>query len=184
MKSLDALRKNMASILDISEHLGLLRGIAMDPFVKTIVELGFRTGVSTLAFISTGKQVHSFDIKKCQPARSKLEKIAKEDWSPTNFRFQQADTLKLQPFDCDLLFIDTLHTYEQLKHELLTWGPHVSQKIVCHDTETFGKVGEDNKKPGLRAAIDLFLATNKEWRLLLHLTNNNGLTILERSTTL
>ena len=51
-----------------------------------------------------------------------------------------------------------------------------------HDTFTFGDFAENSKVAGtgLKRAIDEFLSEHQEWFKLSELTNNNGLTILER----
>ena len=59
------LRTLMGADLDISEHLGFLRGLAMRPNVKSIVEIGFRTGVSATALASSGKPLTCYDIMPC-----------------------------------------------------------------------------------------------------------------------
>jgi GT2 family glycosyltransferase len=80
----------------------------------------------------------------------------------------------------DLLFIDTMHTYGQLRQELARHAPKVLRYILLHDTETYGVRGEDGQTPGLEGAVEDFLATDRCWRMRDRLKNNHGLTILER----
>lgn len=159
---------------DISEHLGLLRGLACNPSVRSIVEIGFRTGVSATALASAGKPLLAIDIEPCTQDVRKLRALAR------GFTFQQGDSLKVEIPKCDLLHIDSLHTYKQLLAELERHAGRVGQWIVMHDTETFGNKGKDGSTPGLLAAITEFLEWHPEWKLHLHLTNNNGLTLLRR----
>lgn len=160
---------------DICEHLGLLRGLASDPEVKLIVEFGFRKGVSTTALCSTDKPVHSYDIADCRPHSVSLCRAAPK------FRFIRADSLQVEIPECELLFIDSLHTYKHLREELRRHAPRCMKWIALHDTQTFGSIGKDGSKPGLMKAILEFLEQEgREWTLLLHLTNNNGMTILQR----
>lgn len=160
---------------DISEHLGLLHGLASDHRVKSIIEIGFREGVSATALAWSGKPVFSMDINPCKPAVSRLMAIA------PNFSFMQRDSLKMSATSCDLLHIDSLHTHQQLLAELRRHGPLCSLWIACHDTHTFGMKGKDGSKPGLLAAIDQFVEEeNGRWEVALSLNNNNGMTLLRR----
>lgn len=165
----------MGAGLDISEHLGLLRGLACDPHVKTIVEFGFRTGVSATALCTTGKPVTSYDIDRCALDVIKLSKMA------PNFKFVQGSSLEVTIPECGLLFIDSLHTYKQLRQELSRHHSKAAKFIVMHDTEVFGHKGKDGSKPGLQEAIHDFLKGDGDgWIWDLHLINNNGLTVLRR----
>lgn len=167
----------MSDQLDVSEHMGLLHGLACDPDVHTIVEIGFRKGVSATALALAGKTFYSYDIDDCRPAVAVMKSLA------PNFQFMRANSLEVKIPACELLFIDGEHTYRQVLAELRLHSPSVGKWIALHDTETFGTIGRDRNAPGLKAAIDEFLKENNEWKLLLHLTHNNGLTVLERSTT-
>lgn len=170
------LHRLMAQRLDISEHLGLLRGLACDPDVKRICEIGFRRGISATALASSGKPVSSYDVADCAAPAARLCQMS------INFEFHRADSLKATLPECDLLHIDSLHTYKQLRAELCRHHQSVTKWIALHDTTTFGKMGQDKTKPGLRQAIDEFLAQEgSEWRILLMLTNNNGFTVLQRA---
>lgn len=165
----------MAAGLDISEHLGLLRGLAMDPEVKSIVEIGFRTGVSASALASAGKPLTCYDIEPCAKGVAKLRALAK------NFSLIQGDSLAVTIPKCELLHIDSLHTYKQLIAELRSHAKRSSKWIALHDTTTFASKGKDGTMPGLADAISNFLGTDgTEWTLHLNLTNNNGLTLLRR----
>lgn len=162
---------------DIQEHLGLLRGLAMK--CNIVVELGFRTGVSTSAFLSADAHVTSFDIDKrvCRPF---VQRLAKD--YPNTFTFKEGDSRKVEIPECDLLFIDTDHTEATTLQELCLHEMHVETWIVLHDTESFGhKDRPPGKGNGVMSAIDTFLEMpGDNWMQWLHLPNNNGLTILKR----
>lgn len=160
---------------DISEHLGLLRGLACDPEVGLIVEIGFRTGVSATALATAGKPLHCYDIEPCTTGVGRLKLLAPK------FHFKQGDSLLATIPDCDLLHIDSLHTYKHLRAELHRHARYCRKWIALHDTATFGKKGKDGSEPGLMTAVREFLEQEgREWMVLLHLTNNNGLTVLQR----
>ncbi len=96
-------------------------------------------------------------------------------WEP-----RVGDTGVVSTDDTDMLFIDTLHTYSQLKKELFEHEVAVKRYIVLHDVETFGMTSEDGTKPGLLQAVQEFLDDRKNWFLAELRTNCNGLAVLER----
>ena len=157
---------------DITEHLGLLRGLSMSCI--NVVEFGFRGGESATAILAGGANLMSYDIRPCDDAVILGKLVGKQ------FKFMWQSSLKANIPECDMLFIDSLHTGAQLQRELEMHHHKVHDRIVMHDTETFGKIGQDGKKPGLMTALEDFVDQHKEWRCMFHLKNNNGLTILER----
>jgi cephalosporin hydroxylase len=111
------------------------------------------------------------------------------------FSFIQADNLSLDIEPTDLLFIDTEHSYLQLKHELKAHNKNVRKYIIMHDTLThkfydsnsYGQTHTlaeidpgDFNRHGLGLAISEFLEKNKDWRLKEEILTGQGLTILER----
>lgn len=156
---------------DINELMPVLFNYAKKSSV--IVEFGVRSGNSTCAFLagldgSRGK-LYSYDIEepKC--------KFTDHKWS-----FSIQDTSKLDEIpNCDLFFIDTLHTADQVTAELKHSGS-VKRFILLHDTMLFGDKGEGGGY-GITHAIYCFLRDNPDWRIKDHLPHNNGLLILERS---
>lgn len=161
--------RNLGIASDIREHLGLLHGLAMS--CDQVVELGFRTGVSTSALLASGAKVRSYDTStKCRPH---VKKLAAE--YPKTFEFKLGDSREVEPIKCDMLFIDSDHTYECAMAELLRWAPHVGRWIALHDTETC---------PGVMKAVREFISCTHErvgkWAIRLRLPNNNGMTILRR----
>lgn len=83
----------------------------------------------------------------------------------------EASTLNVTIPEIDLLFIDTDHTYKQLKGELDLHGNKTQKYIIMHDTILF---------PELNKAIVEFLDANNHWIVKEVLKDNPGLTILER----
>ena len=112
------------------------------------------------------------------------------------YEFRRADVLMVNVIEeTDLLFIDTLHTYAQLRGELAKHADRVRKNgvIILHDTVTYGHQDEPMYshasplarptyagKAGLLMAIDEFIDTNNKWRIELIRQNNNGLTVLRR----
>jgi hypothetical protein len=157
-------------MIDIIEHMPLLEEYAGK--CDRVVELGVRDGSgSTTAFLKgvVGELV-SYDIEILSNKHlGKLESIARQ--RGIKFRFIMTDVLDIEIPECDMLFIDTLHTYNQLSQELVLHGNKARKWLVFHDTWTF---------PDLNIAIMQFMVVNRHWRIKEIYINNNGLTILER----
>ena len=188
------LRVNHSS--DINEHLETIKNFASE--CEHITEMGVRSVVSTWAFLAAKpKRLVSMDIVQC-PVQDAAIAANNEG---IDFEFIVADTsnpqLDIEP--TDLLFIDTWHVYDQLKIEFKLHSNKVKKYIILHDTTTFGEVGESGsdliinpvtgqmemmRKRGLWPAVEEFLAENTNWTLKERFTNNNGLTILQRSDTI
>ena len=166
---------------DINEHLPTLKKYA--GVCDHVTEMGVRGLVSTYSFLAARpKALISIDIQA--PPRfcttyPTLVQVAQA--AGTRFRFQLADTLVVEIEETDLLFIDTEHTYKQLKEELLRHAAKARKFILLHDTETFGYADmEPSKGKGLMPALHEFLAQNPQWSIIEHFENNNGLTVLGR----
>jgi hypothetical protein len=163
---------------DINENLPVLYNLAKT--VNHITEFGVRTGVSTRAFLNTDAELVSYDIYIDETVQQLFNFANQEN---KKAQYIKADTLSLVIEETDLLFIDTLHTYKQLKQELYLHGNKSRKYIVFHDTYTFGLIGEDKiDKQGLLSAIIEFIINNPHWKFKIYKTNNNGMTVLERTT--
>ena len=163
---------------DINEHLPTLKKYADE--CEHITEMGVRWVVSTYALLmGKPKKLISYDIN---PINSEpIQQMVKDD---TDFEFKVANTLELEIEETDLLFIDTLHNYNQLKGELALHSNKARKYIIFHDTTSFEWIGESYTgkvdEVGLWPAIEEFLENNEKWELHKRFTNNNGLTILKR----
>ena len=166
--------RTMAS--DINENVHILYDLAKD--CKTVVEFGVRSGVSTRAFLASDVELMSFDIV-LHPKVHELFRTAQSQGK--SVQYIKANVLDIEVEPMDLLFIDTLHTYEQLTQELALHGNKAKRYLAFHDTYTFGLQGEDGRdRRGLLTAIIEFQIKNPHWRFRIHKTNNNGFTVLER----
>lgn len=156
---------------DIFQHVKTLFELGLE--TNHITEMGVRTGNSTSAFLNLAvnhdKILISFDYKEDATVKSWFESARQLE---KNANYVIANTLMIDIQPTDLLFIDTEHTYEQLKTELSLHGNKAKKYIVLHDTTTV---------PDLNLAINEFLAKNKHWKIKKVYTHNNGLTVLERT---
>lgn len=151
---------------DINLHLPMLREYA--DRCDHVTEFGVRGCVSLHAFLSSkAKKVVAVDIGNV--------------WVPDieKLTFICADDLTIEIEQTDFLFIDTLHTYNQLSRELALHSKKVNKYIGFHDTSMFGVNGDDGGI-GLVPAINEFLQYNKEWSICYSTNVNNGLTIIEK----
>lgn len=171
---------------DINQLLPFLKEFSDK--VDHITEMGVRQPTSTYAFLaSKASKIISYDIAT-QPEVAECIKHAEN--ANRDFTYIEADVLKVDIEETDFLFIDTFHTYTQLKAELKKHASKARKFIGFHDTTTFAFKGEDayetvahnqtNCGRGLWAAIEEFLAENPEWSIAFKTEINNGLTILEK----
>jgi cephalosporin hydroxylase len=142
-----------------------------------VTEFGVRWGTSTLAWLNNDVTVHAYDIERFAESQELFEQAR---LAGKNAYFWQHDTLSLGAIaPTDLLFIDSLHTYQQVRGEL-EYAKFVNKFIVLHDTVLFGHQGQDGTTPGILQAVQEFLDANRDWTVMEHRTNNNGLMILVR----
>ena len=176
---------------DINEHFPVIVKYGQE--CETITEMGVRWVVSTWAWLACKpKRLISYDLFNPSHWGSSIEDV--EDTAQAygiNFKFVQADILKIEIEETDLLFIDTWHTYDQLKAELALHASKVKKYICFHDTTSYeykdeplhheNSWGKETSNKGIWPAIEEFLNSNPEWKLKERLTNNNGFTIIERT---
>jgi hypothetical protein len=164
---------------DINEHLPTLKKYAEE--CDHITEMGVRWVVSTFAFMmGKPKKLISIDIDPVEKhGIQTIDLISLAKTAGVEFEFVLGDTTEIEIEETDFLFIDTLHTYTQLKKELALHPSKVKKYIGFHDTTTFAQVGE-YKEVGLWPAIEEFLSSNPEWVIAEKFENNNGLTILKK----
>lgn len=169
---------------DINEHLPTLHKYARE--CEHITEMGVRWIVSTWAFLAARpKKMISYDIKNPMYWGAKIEDVLlmarNED---LNYVFVEADVLKITIEPTDLLFLDTIHNYAQVKEELRLHANKVRKYIIFHDTVTYGNVDESSDSPnskGIGLAIVEFLQKHPDWYLREQCINNNGLIVIART---
>ena len=159
---------------DIHEHLPTLKKYASEsPF---IVELGVRGIVSTWALLAgKPKQMLSVDIAHPKEFGADIMEVydATAD-ADIAYAFVEKSSLDIVLPEHDLLFIDTLHTYDQLTAELNKHENKVRTYILMHDTNLKGD--PDN----MRGAVNDFIDKNSQWEIKEFFENCNGLTVLKR----
>lgn len=167
--------KRCAQRSDINELLPILRAYGSE--CAHITEFGTRHGNSTYAWVvSSPRSLVCYDVAE-QPDVHGLKAAALA--FDVEFSFHLKSTLDIQIAWTDLLFIDTLHTYQQVQTELRMHGRMARKWIILHDTETFGIKGEDEGL-GIMLAVSEWLEENLNWYIRQRFYNCNGLVVLER----
>jgi hypothetical protein len=167
---------------DISKNMCKLRSEATN-CAGRIVEIGVRRGSSTIALLHglskkedrRDTSLTSLDLVECE-RQNLFYESAKENG--INFDFVLGDSLAVGIPDCDLLFIDSFHTYAHLSLELYLHQKSVRQLILIHDTAS---EWPQNGHPGMFEAVVSFLETpGIPWKLRDHTDVGHGLSVLER----
>ena len=175
--------KEVSNITDINEHMLTLQKYSKE--CEHITEMGVRWVVSTYAF-ATGKPKTLISIDIIDPRELHNETESASEWSQggqrlndivdyckvsnIDFSFIKGDTTKISINYTDLLFIDTLHKFDQLQTELTLHNNKVKKYIILHDSN-IGQIWN---------AITDFLQKNKQWVIDIKFDNNNGLTVLKK----
>ena len=149
---------------DIVDHLPRFVAMVLDTNAQHVIELGTRTGVSTVAWLhgleQTGGHLTSVDIDPA-PAigeHAQWTFIQGDDCDPAVFG-------TLRP--ADIVFIDTSHLYDHTLKELhlYRWLVKPGGFLVLHDTMLEHPIGAPMKpRFPVRTAIEEFCETQKvEW---------------------
>lgn len=163
----DYFNQKCKSITPINEHLDTLK--QEGGRCARIVEIGVEHGNSTTAFLSARPaQLTSIDINP--EVANYIKYLTDLNVPMVNHDLIIGDNLSMDIPKCDLLFIDTHHTYDQLTKELERHHSKVTRRIIMHDTTAY---------PECLRAVEDFL-TRHNWYILFHKSNNNGLTCIER----
>jgi len=166
----------------IGEHVLTLRSYAGK--CNHVTEFGVERIGSTWALLAAlPEKLVCVDMVHPSAVGANLDEItnaAKE--AGVNFQFIHANDLYIFIDPTDMLFIDTLHTYDQLRQELSLHAPNVRKYILMHDTETYGVVGSVPGQRGLLPALEEFLVSKEgsNWKIIEVFRNMHGLTVIER----
>jgi hypothetical protein len=186
----DIYAAHVCSSLAIAPHLPRLRALASE--CRHVMEFGVKRGASSSALLmGASVGVTSYDVIETPEARA-LEVVAGEMW-----HYRIGSSLAAPRVECDMLFIDSLHTYAQCKAELDRHADSVMRYLVFHDSLTFGSIGADGETGrhswsyvpgqsvpvehlGIRPAIDELMIRDPAWGIAAHYTDSHGLLVLER----
>ncbi len=173
----------------MSLHLPRLRTLAQGCALAQ--EFGVKRGASSTALLLGATRVLSYDIVVTKDARA-LAAAVGDRWE---YRLMDSRTAPVTP--CDLLLLDSLHTYDQLTAELCRHADAVTRYLVFHDVLTFGSIGARGETGeqlwtyqlcqsvpraalGIRPAIDELMIRDSSWRIAASYADSHGLLVLER----
>lgn len=194
------------TVSDINEHLPTLYKYATE--CESVIELGVRGCISSWALayglMRNNKPVKKIllnDLENCDI--NEFLRITRNLDIKVEYEWKNDLDLDIKE-NYDMVFIDTWHVYGQLKRELEKFSKITNKYIIMHDTtvdEIHGESirngiqqkGLENQSlssgipveeivKGLKPAIEEFLQNNPEWELYVKYINNNGLTILRRTS--
>lgn len=118
---------------DIYEHLPALVDVATRAGAQRIIELGVRTGVSTVAWLTALERLGSGELWSVDTGPAPFE--------VPGWNFVQGDdldpaVLRRLPGEADVVFVDTDHRYGLTRDEIRTYARRVRPggAMVFHDT--------------------------------------------------
>lgn len=123
---------------DIHEHLHTLHDLVLELQAQTVIELGVRSGNSTVAWLAalaqTGGHLWSVDIAR--PPLGLRGLAGTERWTFLRGPDTSTEVLDQLPGEADIVFIDTDHTYGLTYAEMQAYLPRVRPggRMVLHDT--------------------------------------------------
>lgn len=163
---------NMSS--DIQYNLPILKYFAQQ--VNHATEFGVRSMISSWALLAGLKEksgtLRLIDRDHPSIYGQNMEEISKQSKKEgVDLKFIEGDTLEIEIEPTDFLFIDTIHTKEQLSKELELHAVKVSKFIGFHDTESC---------PELKDVINDFLDKNKHWSKVFEGKLSNGLIVIKK----
>jgi predicted O-methyltransferase YrrM len=173
---------------NLNEHMDTLRGYAAE--CNIVTEFGTHKGFSTIAFLAgVPKELHCWDIIR-QPEVDTIEALAAE--TPTRFVFHHGNSLHADFTTTDLLFIDSLHQYDQVIQELQNHAHKATKYLIFHDTIAWGYIDEvpsNNPtdinygwahKKGVAQAIGHYMVDHPEWKIFEQYYHNCGLVVYRK----
>jgi hypothetical protein len=162
---------------DMQEFLPHLRRFASE--CRHITEFGIRTAVSTTALLAAQPDtLISYDLGLQLNYLEALDRVK----GRTNFIYRQGDSREIDIEPTEMLLVDTLHTYAQLKIELQRHKDKVRKYLAFHDTTGFrftDEVPTQTEKKGLWPAIEEEM-DSEHWELCFELNGGFGMTIFKR----
>lgn len=136
--------------------------------VDSITELGVRRCFSAYAWLlGQPKKFVGVDISRW-PEWDQLEK----DVEGTDIELELivANDIEVELEETDLLFIDSLHTYDHVTKQLELHADKAKKYIVFHDALDFdGKPAQVHLDLGVYNAIMDFLDKTEEWKVIEHI---------------
>lgn len=160
---------------DLDQHMPYLRTLAA--MCQTVTEISKRRE-SLIAF-SAGRpnRLISYNTEAADPMVRQILDLSKEESSVITVENRTSDDIDSID-STDLLFIDSKHTYPQLKKELEKYMERVNRFAVFHDTHAYATKSEDGSEGGLLTAIREWVESHPQSFIYHHTKDQYGLTII------
>lgn len=157
-------------------YTDILIQYANKPDVRHVAECGVFQGMSTAAFLSCDiDKLDSYDIDLSLVYRPMFNRVKGDiEWN-----LERKNSLKDSVGEVDLLFLDTMHTYDHVKKEIFFQGPNARKYIIVHDAN----YPPPRKNPTIwvRDAVNEFVAENNDlWKIVVDSTEGTGIMVLEK----
>lgn len=167
---------------DINEHLPTLHDLALRARPDHIIELGVRTGNSSLAWLAALEQLGTGHLwmVDVDPIPEHLAQhpmataVLGDDLS--------APVLAQLPTEAGIIFVDSLHTLDHTRREIATYAGRLAPGgyMAFHDT-AIEQFGHDPNPWPVRRAVDEWidhLETTGRRSQVIRWEHNSGLTIV------
>jgi len=181
----EILQELVALNADTSDCVVPLVSIACAIRARRILELGVRSGVSTIALLVACRKLQgtlvSFDIDSCQAACQKIESLGLMNKERMNWLFVQQDdrnmlqTVKLRSME--MIFLDTDHDLDHTSVELDLCDKVLKKGGVLLVHDTLAPAYADINK-----AIAQFMEKHKRTYRFYELGTRYGLSMLVKNT--
>ena len=151
--------------------------LANRPEVDSVIELGVKQGGSTSAFLTCNISC----LVSCDITFKHLNKGLFERLLPEGIMWVllKIDSTIVPVGPCDLLMIDTVHTYDHVTKELSLQADSVRHYIAIHDAN-YPK-GEADPRKTVRAAIQDF-AEGTKWEIIKDVAVGTGMIVLKNQS--
>ena len=162
---------------------------------KSVVELGTGQSAMDRVFLRYDVKLDTYDIEDCPDNFLEEAKSAGKDVT-----FHKEDTLKVEIPETDILFVDSFHSYEQVKTELALHASKAKRYIIFHDTVLFANKNQgivcdeesdiqlaaesigilEPTTKGIVPAIEEFLESHPEWSIVYNSKEGNGMIVIKK----
>lgn len=169
---------NNAYGMECVYHHEILRELTVNEKVSRVAECGVFQGWSTALFMTCEIESlcsYEIDFQHIAPLFLTFMQVKGDiDWSLT------AHNSVSEPINpADLVFLDTVHTYEFVKQEIALQAPRASKFVAVHDAN----YPIDNTHKKVRdAVVEYAEKSNGIWRVVLDSKHDTGFIVIERQT--
>ena len=167
---------NRAYKTDCVYHHEVLREITSQADVRVVAECGVYQGWSTALFMTCDiDSLYSYEVDFQHVAPLILAFMqAKGDIS---WSLYSHNTIADPIAPADLVFLDTVHTYEFVQQEIALQAPHAAKYIAVHDANY---PNEPTPKKVRDAVTEYANNSNGVWKIDLDSSHGTGIIVLKR----